>query len=35
MSCTYFSPNHIQAHILLNITQMFNDMTMIEVYTAR
>jgi hypothetical protein len=30
-----FSPNHIQAHISLNITQMYNNMTIIEVHTPR
>jgi hypothetical protein len=33
MSDTYFSPNHIQTHISLNITQMYNNMTMTEVHT--
>jgi hypothetical protein len=28
-----FSPNHIEAHISLNITQMYNNMTMEEVHT--
>jgi hypothetical protein len=32
-SSTHFSPNHIQEHILLNITQMYNNMTMTEVDT--
>jgi hypothetical protein len=27
------SPNHIQAHISLNIKQMYNNMTMTEVHT--
>jgi hypothetical protein len=33
MSGTHFSPNHIQAQISLNITQMYNNMTMTEVHT--
>jgi hypothetical protein len=28
-----FSPNHIQAHISLNITQMYNNMAITEVHT--
>jgi hypothetical protein len=28
-----FNPNHIKAHILLNITQIYNNMTMTEVHT--
>jgi hypothetical protein len=28
-----FSPNYIQAHILLNITQMYNNMIITEVHT--
>jgi hypothetical protein len=28
-----FSPNHIQAHISLNITQMYNNMIVTKVQT--
>jgi hypothetical protein len=28
-----FSPNHMQAHISLNITQMYNNMIITEIHT--